>query len=541
MAVTDFTPATRRRRGVGGSAPAHPEWLQFVSPAPRCIAWPGRPLPGLPTVATMTPDPRPPSWITDPQWQQRYRLWGGRTLRAFHRYAGWLVSLSWWRFAAYSAVLLVAVSILEDLPPFTWRVTEYVENVAPLEPPPKPSPPEEQEPAETPEPAEQAESAKTAEAKPRGDFEIRIGADGVRIGPKGQSREAANVDISPEGVRIRGDKASEPVIDIRVPAAVSAEIRRELEKAAEDMRRDAEQARDKAAEAERSLKELAAERRAWERDYERELREWKRAQRDLVKRTRVVRSGEILWNLAFIWVLASALIKATYKGRKEAEAKAAAAEETAEAEALKRQLVEARLNTMQAQVEPHFLFNTLASIDHLIETDPKRASQMQKNLIALLRATMPTMREANGSTNGLRDLKREMAVVRPYLEILQVRMEERLTTEISVPDGLLSAEFPPMIIQGLVENAIKHGLEPKPEGGHLRVSAHIEHGKLIVEVADTGLGFGRAATSGTGVGLANTRERLQLLYGNKASLTVAENQPCGTLIRITVPYRSNEN
>jgi sensor histidine kinase YesM len=152
---------------------------------------------------------------------------------------------------------------------------------------------------------------------------------------------------------------------------------------------------------------------------------------------------------------------------------------------------------------------------------------------------MPTMREANGGSS-LRDLKREMAVVKPYLEILQVRMEERLTTEIDVPEGLLSAEFPPMIIQGLVENAIKHGLEPKPEGGHLRVAARIEHGKLIVEVADTGMGFGRAGTSGTGVGLANTRERLQLLYGNKASLTVAENQPSGTVVTITVPYKAVE-
>lgn len=489
----------------------------------------------------MSSDPRPPSWITDPAWRQRYSLWSGRLLRAFHRYAGWLVSLSWWRFAAYAAVMLVAVSIVEELPPFTWRVVEYVDYSEPLEPPPKPpAPAEAAEAAEPAEPAEAAQPARPPASDDSGDFEIRIGKEGVRIGPKGDSRDAANVDISPDGVRIRGAKASDPVVDIKLPESVSAELRRELEKAAEQARRDAEQAREKAAEAQRSLKELAAERKAWEKEYEKELREWKRAQRDMVKRTRVVRSGEILWNLAVLWVLFSAIVKATYKGRKEAEAKAAAAEETAEAEALKRQLVEARLNTMQAQVEPHFLFNTLASIDHLIETDPKRASQMQKNLIALLRATMPTMREANGASNGLRDLRREMAVVRPYLEILQVRMEERLTTEINVPDGLLSAEFPPMIIQGLVENAIKHGLEPKPEGGHLRVSAHIEHGKLVVEVADTGLGFGRAATSGTGVGLANTRERLQLLYGNKASLTVAENQPCGTLIRITVPYRSNE-
>ena len=194
---------------------------------------------------------------------------------------------------------------------------------------------------------------------------------------------------------------------------------------------------------------------------------------------------------------------------------------------------------MQAQVEPHFLFNTLASIDHLIETDPPRASQMQKNLIALLRASMPTMREANAS--GVRDLGRELAVIRPYLEILKVRMEERLTTEIDVPEGLQSAEFPPMMIQGLVENAIKHGLEPKAEGGHLKVKAEILHGKLAVSVADTGLGFGKAATAGTGVGLANIRERLALLYGDRATLSVSENRPSGTLVKITVPYTSRSD
>jgi sensor histidine kinase YesM len=140
----------------------------------------------------------------------------------------------------------------------------------------------------------------------------------------------------------------------------------------------------------------------------------------------------------------------------------------------------------------------------------------------------------------VRDLGRELAVIRPYLEILKVRMEERLATEIAVPEGLLSAEFPPMMIQTLVENAIKHGLEPKADGGRLTVKAEIVHGKLAVSVADTGLGFGRAATAGTGVGLANIRERLQLLYGNKASLTVAENPPGGTLVTVTVPYKSVE-
>ena len=163
-------------------------------------------------------------------------------------------------------------------------------------------------------------------------------------------------------------------------------------------------------------------------------------------RVRHTSLGESLPQFAFLWIATSAILKITYKGRMQAEVKAAQATETAEAESLKRQVVEARMAAMQAQVEPHFLFNTLACIDHLIETDPARASVMQKNLIALLRASMPTMREANGD-GGVRDLGRELAVIRPYLEILKVRMEERLATEIDVPDGLLSAEFPPMMIQ----------------------------------------------------------------------------------------------
>jgi LytS/YehU family sensor histidine kinase len=131
-----------------------------------------------------------------------------------------------------------------------------------------------------------------------------------------------------------------------------------------------------------------------------------------------------------------------------------------------------------------------------------------------------------------------MAVIRPYLEILKVRMEDRLQATINVPEGLLSAEFPPMMIQSLVENAIKHGLEPKAEGGKLTVRAEIVHGKLAVTIADTGLGFGKAATAGTGVGLANIRERIKLLYGDRASMTVADNTPSGTVVTLTVPYQA---
>jgi sensor histidine kinase YesM len=253
-------------------------------------------------------------------------------------------------------------------------------------------------------------------------------------------------------------------------------------------------------------------------------------------RTRTSSAAEALPELTFLWILASALIKFTYKGQLRAEAKAAVATETAEAETLKRQVVEARMAAMQAQVEPHFLFNTLASIDHLIETDPPRASKMQKNLIALLRASMPTMRESNGT--GLRSLGHEMSVIQPYLEILKVRMDERLTTHVHVPEGLKSAAFPPMMLQSLVENAIKHGLEPKPEGGELNVKAEIIDGRLVVSVADTGLGFGVAATAGTGVGLANIRERLNLLFAGQGQVAITANQPTGTVVTITVPYQS---
>jgi sensor histidine kinase YesM len=255
-------------------------------------------------------------------------------------------------------------------------------------------------------------------------------------------------------------------------------------------------------------------------------------------RTHTTRYGDFLPNLALLWIVASIVIKITYKGRLQAEVKAAQATETAESEQLKRQVVEARMAAMQAQVEPHFLFNTLASIDHLIETDPPRASRMQKSLIALLRATMPSLREANAH-GGQRRLGQELAVIEPYLDILKVRMEERLEASIDVPEGLRSAEFPPMMLQGLVENAIKHGLEPKPEGGTLSVKAEIVHGQLAVSVTDTGVGFGQAPTSGTGTGLAGIRERLQLLYGAQARLEVGEPAGGGTRVTITLPYKAH--
>jgi hypothetical protein len=254
--------------------------------------------------------------------------------------------------------------------------------------------------------------------------------------------------------------------------------------------------------------------------------------RQVARTTRVYRERSSDWFMSFLMLLivTSVIAKVLLGSKRKAETRARAASATAAEEGLKRQLVEAQLKMMQAQVEPHFLFNTLASVDYLIETDPARASKMQKNLIQYLRAALPQMRE--GSTT----LGKELSLVRSYLEILKVRMEDRLQFAITVPQGLMSAQFPPMVLQSLVENAIKHALEPKPEGGSITVTADIANGNLRVTVADTGLGFGVGGKAGTGVGLANVRERLAALYGGRARFTIEANAPAGTIATVEVPY-----
>jgi len=240
------------------------------------------------------------------------------------------------------------------------------------------------------------------------------------------------------------------------------------------------------------------------------------------------------WFTSFVWLLVMALFgtKALVGGKKRAEAEMQSATAAAERESMQRQLSEARMSAMQAQVEPHFLFNTLASVEHLIETDPPRASNMQRTLIQYLRAVLPQMRENSLVTN----LGREVDMVKSYLDLLKMRMEERLTVKLDVPDGLRSAAFPPMMLQSMVENAIKHGLECKPEGGHLAVTAEIVDSRLRVTVADDGVGFGVMPSKGTGLGLANIRERLQLLHGQAGKLHIAANSPSGVIATIEVPY-----
>ena len=199
----------------------------------------------------------------------------------------------------------------------------------------------------------------------------------------------------------------------------------------------------------------------------------------------------------------------------------------AEYHRMSQQVTEAKLMALQAQVEPHFLYNTLASVQALTEVDPARANTMVGHLIQYLRNALPKMRESI-STVG-----QEVELVRAYLSILQMRMGKRLAFDISVPESLVATPFPPLMLPSLVENAIKHGLEPQREGGSVLIAAQAQGGRLRLTVSDTGRGFGE--TVGAGVGLANIRERLAALYGETAKLTLESNAPAGVIATIEVP------
>jgi LytS/YehU family sensor histidine kinase len=209
---------------------------------------------------------------------------------------------------------------------------------------------------------------------------------------------------------------------------------------------------------------------------------------------------------------------------------------------IERQRIEAQLKMLQAQIEPHFLFNTLANLDALIQTDPRRARAMLAHFNDYLRATLAATRR---ESNTLAD---EFALLRGYLEVQRMRMGERLRFSLELPEPLAQADLPPMLLQPLVENALKHGIEPKVEGGEVKVSAREEDGRLLLEVADNGRGAGGASrnvrgvssgngddsTAGMGVGLANVRERLAVAFPG-AQFEAGPNPAGGYTVRLSIP------
>lgn len=203
------------------------------------------------------------------------------------------------------------------------------------------------------------------------------------------------------------------------------------------------------------------------------------------------------------------------------------------------ELARSELALLRAQIEPHFLWNTLAHVQHLTRKAPKDAEAMTGHLIRFLRATVPNTR-GNENTLGA-----EMESVEAYLELMKIRMGGRLTVHVDLDPGIADAAFPPLLIQTLVENAIKHGIEPKVGPAWIKVCAamkqvntgHSDHGRrILVEVNDNGVGLMAAPpTKGTGMGLRNVRERLRLLYGTEASLRIGGAPQGGVVASIETP------
>ena len=195
---------------------------------------------------------------------------------------------------------------------------------------------------------------------------------------------------------------------------------------------------------------------------------------------------------------------------------------------LEKNTLETRLRLLQAQIEPHFLFNTLSNVLSLLESDPARGRAMLEDLTRYLRSSLSRTRDQ------LTTLGQELDLVRAYLDIYKVRMGERLRYTIEITETLRETPLPPMLVQPLVENALKHGIEPKIEGGEILIKAEDQGGCYRLVVGDTGSGLSEDSVAG--IGLTNVRERLSALFNGKARLLLEENQPSGLKVTMEIPH-----
>ncbi len=236
-----------------------------------------------------------------------------------------------------------------------------------------------------------------------------------------------------------------------------------------------------------------------------------------------------LFQLLAIGVIFGSIITYFFSSREQiAESQAQIQEEKIKRLTSEKKVAEAHLKLLQAQIEPHFLFNTLSNVLSLLDTDPKKGKSMLVDFVQYLRVSLSKIREDKAT------LGQEMEMIRAYLSIFKVRMGDRLKYQINLPKSLETISFPPMLIQPLVENAIKHGLEPKIDGGEIIIGGEEKNGFLRLEVIDTGLGF--TENRDPGLGLSSIRERLESIYGNRGRLILEENQPHGLKATIEVPH-----
>jgi signal transduction histidine kinase len=195
---------------------------------------------------------------------------------------------------------------------------------------------------------------------------------------------------------------------------------------------------------------------------------------------------------------------------------------------LERQALDARMRLLQAQVQPHFLFNTLANVRALVNTGSPRASEVLDSLIAYLRAAVPRLDETTTT------LGHELELVRAYLALMHLRMPDRLQFSVHADAGTEALRCPPMALLTLVENAVRHGIDPSEEGGRIEVNVALHDGRCVARVTDTGIGL-RPAGDGLGTGLSTLRERLQLVFGDSARLSLASVTPHGVCAQIDFP------
>lgn len=206
------------------------------------------------------------------------------------------------------------------------------------------------------------------------------------------------------------------------------------------------------------------------------------------------------------------------------------AEQAAVAAQKDHQLVVSELKLLQSQIEPHFLFNTLATMQGLVDTEPQQAKQMIKSLASMLRVSLQRSRSQHGT------LAQELSLIGDYLEIQKIRLGERLTYSTQLPDNLDESHCPPLLLQPLVENAIVHGIEPSVTGGDVTITAQHVAGDIQIVIRNTGLGFGASQHQGHGVGIQNVRERLHALYKDQAVLQIQPlTEASGTRVLIRLP------
>ncbi len=229
------------------------------------------------------------------------------------------------------------------------------------------------------------------------------------------------------------------------------------------------------------------------------------------------------------WVALAALVR-----QKDAMARHQALSFELERTELERQALDARLRLLQAQVAPHFLFNTLANVQALVDAGSPQASLVLRSLVAYLRAAVPRLDEPAST------LDQELPLVQAYLELMHMRMPDRLQYALHVDDAARTLRCPPMTLLTLVENAVRHGLDPSEEGGRIDIQVQRHGARCVVRVSDTGVGLSRQSGESTGTGLATLLERLRLAFGGDAQLRLSALRPHGACAELEFPAREEE-